>query len=66
MTVFFQIKIFTHFKKKEDNSFLNINVSENEMIFALKNTKNGLSPGLDELPKDIYKKSFWDDFKNLL
>ena len=51
--------------ENEDNSFLNINISENEILSALKRSKNGSSPGLDGLPSEIYK-FFWNDIKKPL
>ena len=39
-----------------------MNISENEILSALKNSKNGSSPGLDGLLSEVYK-FFWNDLK---
>ena len=40
-------------------------ISENDVLSALKTSKNGSSPGLDGLPCEVYK-FFWDDLKKPL
>ena len=39
-----------------------MNISEKEVLYALKKSKNGSSPGLDGLPGEVYK-FFWNDLK---
>ena len=48
--------------KDDDKANLNINISEEELLTALKISKNGSSPGLDGLPGEVYK-FFWADIK---
>ncbi len=44
---------------------LNLEISENELLRALKTLKNGSSPGIDGIPGEVYK-FFWLDIKDLL
>ena len=39
----------------EDKDALNLNITENEILMALKSMKNGSSPGLDGIPGEVYK-----------
>ena len=45
-----------------DNITLSAPLSENELLNALKMSKNGSSPGIDGLSSDVYK-FFWADLK---
>ena len=49
---------------EEDNTLLNQHISENEILAALKNSKNSSAPGLDGLPGEVYK-FFWGDIKKI-
>lgn len=46
----------------EDTESLEGNISSAEMLFALKNMKNGKSPGIDGYTAEFYK-FFWSDLK---
>ena len=49
----------------DDRTNLNMNISEIELLSALKNSKNGSSPGIDGLSSEVYK-FFWPDIKTPL
>ena len=51
--------------KEEQKEEMEINLTEGEILAALKCTNNNSSPGLDGLPVEVYK-VFWVDIKHLL
>ena len=48
-----------------ENLVIENEILENDILMALKNSKNGSSPGLDGLPCEVYK-FFWNDIKRSL
>lgn len=48
-----------------EQEFCDENISENELLIALKEMKNGTSPGIDGLTVEFYK-VFWNHLRNYL
>ena len=62
---FFNTTDKCNFLTEEDVSFLDKDIAEDEVLEALKASKNDSAPGLDGLPCEVYK-VFWKDIKKLL
>ena len=50
---------------EEQNNELNKPITKEELKLALKNSKNGKSPGTDGLPREFYV-IFWNEIEDLL
>ena len=53
------------FLTEEDIAYLEKDISEDEVLKALKESKNDSAPGLDGIPCEVYK-VLWKDIKHLL
>ena len=50
------------FLDEHDINYLDEDITEGEVLNALKRSNNGSAPGLDGLPAEVYK-FFWDDLR---